>query len=344
MTSRQPRNTSIWSTSRPALQELAAICDAMLECIAIVYSPLGRNELNASLGTLKGTSGQPRPGAPPLLLSHSNWNPRAVLLVREGAYVRDDEVQPAAALPGEAPATASDGSASLSGGAIAGIAIAGAAAGVLVAALTVLAMRRVQRVQRQHGRGQPATAAPNPLLPPVATKRASSGEDCFQLNMPLAHGQLATDGTSAVVQSPAAAALTTPRHRAAPPLPGSSPLHPAALAVPTPADAGADPDAAAASSRDGELQVAPAVASVSPKAHALAWAAELLAQQAPDWEEVVVEEAAIRFLTGPDGSPICLGGCAHILSVLCVHVWRLARPSLFNLLSSLCARSGSSRT
>jgi len=72
------------------VQDLSAACDAMQECLAIVYFPSGRNEINVAFGTLKGTAGHPWPGAPPLLLSRSNWNPRAVLLVREGAYVRDE--------------------------------------------------------------------------------------------------------------------------------------------------------------------------------------------------------------------------------------------------------------
>lgn len=65
-------------------QDLAAACDAHPDCQAVVYAPLGRDNLNASQGTLKGTPGN---RSASLDLTRANWSPRVQLLVREGVPV-----------------------------------------------------------------------------------------------------------------------------------------------------------------------------------------------------------------------------------------------------------------
>lgn len=64
---------------------------------------------------------------------------------------------------------------------------------------------------------------------------------------------------------------------------------------------GSGPDAAAAAGAEGTA--AEGVA-------ALAWAAELLAGQAPGWQQALVSESDITFMTAPDGRRISLGAGA----------------------------------
>lgn len=56
-------------------QEVHAACEALPDCSAIEWSPLGRDGINAPVGTLKGTLGD---RSATLDLRRVTWNPRWV--------------------------------------------------------------------------------------------------------------------------------------------------------------------------------------------------------------------------------------------------------------------------
>jgi hypothetical protein len=149
---------------------VTAACLARPDCRAVVFAPAGRDGINTSLGTLKGTPGMPEAR---LLLSQANSNPRTVLLVREGTQLLDGAGVAAAGGPAAAGG--------LSAGAIAGIAVGAAAAGLLAAA--ALGAHRRRRRQGQGGPGgSPSPKQLGPPLLPIADKRAGSGMDALQLD------------------------------------------------------------------------------------------------------------------------------------------------------------------
>lgn len=242
-----------------APQELHAACDARPDCQAITWNPLGRSGINGSMGTLKGVPGQP--GAP-LQLSRSNWNPAAVLLVREGANLVEEAAQ---AEDGPPPQPA--GSSSLAAGTIAGVAIGGAAAAaLLVGGGALLALRRERR--RGHGgkRG----------LLPIAAKRTRSGADVPELNLIGADpSSILPDGSAAVVHSPVAAHVSAPRGRFPP-----SPPRPDLGTVQAPAS----PDTAAGERGDAASEPATPSSRQQSLPPSLEWAADLLSEHAQGWQ------------------------------------------------------------
>ena len=147
------------------------------------------------------------------------------------------------------------------------------------------------------------------------------------------------------VVSPTAAALSTPRQRGSPPrgaLPAEAAAVAAAPALRVTPGSSLDSDAAqsgtallgssqpqlagwsveapaeegSTEARGGQAAAAGGQPPAGPAATrpegvaALAWASEQLAGHVPGWQEVLVSEADIKFLTAPDGRRITLGAGA----------------------------------
>ncbi|KAL4436791.1 hypothetical protein ABPG75_003930 [Micractinium tetrahymenae] len=294
-------------------QELAAACDASPSCQAVEFSPLGRDTVNASLGSLKGTPGDR--GAT-LDLRHITWNPRAVLMVQQGVPLIPPDAPPDSPVPPQ-PAASPDRAAGsppdsgLSAAGIAGIAVGAAAAVVLAAAAAAFVLLQRRRRRRQ---AEPGVRKPQPPLLPVSTGSAS------------ASSAASADKGPAVLHSPKASGLSSPRLRgsprsaAAPPAgvpPGASiPGGPGLSAFPiTDSERrllalGASTSSSGTASRLGAPAADPAGPAPAAVPGLAPWALRLLSESAAGWEEAVVQEGEIAFLRGQDGQPICLGAGA----------------------------------
>jgi hypothetical protein len=354
---------------------VAAACDAHPDCQAVEFSPLGRDTGNTSVGTLKGSPGR----SAPLDLSRSNWTPRAYLLVRQGvqllpaaaavwggagagageprggAEAGSSKAGPVSAAPalGHVPPEQlpphphpqlqdSSSGAGLSSGAIAGIAL-GAAFAVLVASIHAAAIM-VRRRRRRRDMERLSMV----VLPALDRVRTSGSMDRTALAQSGSSGGAAE--VVAVVHSPMAAPLSTPRRRGGQAGPGEL-----AAVVAQDVEAGAVGLAAEGSSSGKEAaqnadsgssstsrgkgdctggsracgrsggsttpeseQQEPQAAAEHP---ALSWALEALREGVPQWEDVLLQESDIAFLPGVDGKPISLGklllpACCFLLAVL----------------------------
>lgn len=296
----------------PAVQELAAACDADPSCQAVEFSPAGRDGVNASLGSLKGTPGDR--GAP-LDLRRVTWNPRAVLLVREGVPLIPPDAPPngtAPAQPAGSGVSADSGGGGLSGAAIAGIAVGAAAAAVVAAAAAAFVL--LQRRRRRHRAELSAGSLQPPLLPTTTasggTLRVSitdSSEESAVASS-LKAGNSAGPSSqhsqqSAIAASPLAG---VPPHilgssgRGTPPVTNSTQQLPALPA--NSSGSRLDPDNDAYSARASTA--AGSDPGLAP------WAVALLSESAAGWEEAVVQESEITFLRGQDRQHICLGESA----------------------------------
>lgn len=100
-----------YSLFHGAAQELAAACSARPGCQGFTYYPHGRDNFRQPLGILKGNPGQPDAALPRAAM---NWNPGALLFVREGVPIDSGSAALASSplfAPPEALASAGGGAA-----------------------------------------------------------------------------------------------------------------------------------------------------------------------------------------------------------------------------------------
>ena len=240
--------------------------------------------------------------------------------------------------PGSDPASSASAGSGLGAGAIAGIAMAAAVAALVAAAAALLVLR-----QRRRRRSE----APGLRLP-VSVKRTASGADHLPpvvavvsptnatLNTPRQRSNpphsalvplvpIAAADVAAVAQRSSLDSDTPSGTQLLGSAPSSSRERPSGAggsggsgAVQDVAEQGgrqvpSSTLAAAGSPHSSSGSSDAAAASAAAPAEgvaALAWAAELLAGQAPGWQEALVSEADIQFMTAPDGRRISLGAGA----------------------------------
>ncbi|KAL4432604.1 hypothetical protein ABPG77_000541 [Micractinium sp. CCAP 211/92] len=284
-------------------QELVAACDANPSCQAVEFSPLGRDAVNASVGSLKGTPGDRNAL---LDLRQVAWNPRGVLLVRNGVPLIPPDAPPDAPSPSKVEggiSIAGSSGSGLSGGAIAGIAVgataAAAAAGAAAAFVVLQRRRRRDREELASGGLQP------PLLPTTAR---SSGLGASNTG---SSEQSAVTSSSKTGNPAGPASPYSPYAIVAPPLAGVPPHlpgRPGRSASPVdgseqqlPGSGGGSPPRSSGATSASTAQAAGPAPWLAP------WARQLLSESTAGWEEAVVQESEIMFLRGQDGQPICLG-------------------------------------
>ncbi|KAI7835611.1 hypothetical protein COHA_010488, partial [Chlorella ohadii] len=249
-------------------------------------------------------------------------------------------------VPGSDPPSTASAGGGLGAGVIAGITVGATAAAAVAAAAAALLVRRRRRRRRSEAPGLrlpdavKRTASGADHLPPVVAvvsptnatlttprQRSNPPHSALVPLVPIAAADVAADAqrssldsdTPSGTQLLGSAPSSSREQRSGGGGGGGGTVQDSAgrggshvpsntlAAAGSPHSSGSSSDAAAASAAAPAEGVA-----------ALAWAAELLAGQAPGWQEALVSEADIQFMTAPDGRRISLGAGAsgHVYKVL----------------------------
>lgn len=305
---------------------LVAACNAHPLCQMVEYSPLGRDNVNGSMGTLKGTIGN---RSTPIDLAKSNWNPRVELLVREEIPLVVDRARTGPETAGQtARQDGSISSGGLSGGAITGIAVGAAAISSTAAGCLIFDL--AASAQAGGAREQAVDCAATAQGQEGKQRQHHQQHEIVEMSASRGPGET---HTAVTVPASPTGSLTTPRRRgadralAAGRWGQASPQPP-----PDAANATTHATAHGSASSPQEQQRLPArLGHVSltlreVTAGPAGWAGHarsglgFAAAVGSQWEEAIVREEDIAFLQRPDGRPISLG--RHLFGGMYWCCWR----------------------